>query len=72
MTVKERKLIAAAIKVEYDSNRRISDEESRGSAMRAVSRLAQRVADRLAYNGPKGFDRAAFVKEMGFDDLEGF
>jgi hypothetical protein len=76
MTKREQDLLADAIKttVGYDGGlKHLNDQDSRGSRLRAVSRLTQSIADKLGYASPPiRFDRARFVERTGFSSLEGF
>jgi hypothetical protein len=71
MTRAEQDAIAAAIKTAHHYDGKIADTASAGTAQRAVSRLAQSIADTLNRNSRK-FDRKRFVENCGFGHLENF
>jgi hypothetical protein len=77
MTLKEQDAIAEVIRTQWGYNN--TDYDGIPVGRNAVSRLAQSLADKLAYgydaDGKKianKFDRERFVKKCGFGHLEQF
>ena len=72
MTKKERQRLAAIIKTQHRSCRKNYEEQDANgdtSASRAVSRLAQSIADQFGFSVKPSFDRAVFIEECGFNEF---
>lgn len=79
MNAREQDAVAEVIRQQWAGCKSFADPESGASAQRAISRLAQALADEMAYGFAHDgkpvsskFDRPRFVRKCGFGHLDGF